>query len=256
VQELRDYLEQGDERGIDIAQADLQDELYDLNREAYLYESEDEQEGNLINKIGGTLKRTFALDDDIDDSNLGYPGRAASWDDWGDSWDYDRRPQPGYDQPAYGNPPPYQPEPPYRQGPPAYQDRSPYRDQPAYPDDRPPERRYRDQDYANDPYRAPRDSYGSRPYPDDAYPPTGAPRPSRPDDSWSAEPPRRDSRRPNRPVEPPAEGYRNGDARDSSSANGSAYGEPSPPRQRPPRDPNRPTPRYDDENWGDEDEWF
>ncbi|MBE9155586.1 hypothetical protein IQ265_01855 [Nodosilinea sp. LEGE 06152] len=41
LQELRGYLEQNDleqndERGIDIAQAKLQDELYDLNREAYL----------------------------------------------------------------------------------------------------------------------------------------------------------------------------------------------------------------------------
>ncbi|MBE9140620.1 hypothetical protein IQ254_26040 [Nodosilinea sp. LEGE 07088] len=36
VQELRDHLEQSDERGIDIAQAKLQDELYDLNHEAYL----------------------------------------------------------------------------------------------------------------------------------------------------------------------------------------------------------------------------
>ncbi|MEO1096107.1 MAG: Hsp70 family protein, partial [Cyanobacteria bacterium J06638_28] len=41
VQELRDYLEQSDERGIDIAQAELQDELYDLNREAYLYEADE-----------------------------------------------------------------------------------------------------------------------------------------------------------------------------------------------------------------------
>ena len=59
VQELRDYLEQADERGIDIAQTDLQDELYDLNREAYLYEADDD-EGDLLGRIGDTLKKNLS----------------------------------------------------------------------------------------------------------------------------------------------------------------------------------------------------
>ncbi|NEP17970.1 MAG: molecular chaperone DnaK [Leptolyngbya sp. SIO4C1] len=118
IQELRDGLERGDERGIDIAQADLQDEIYELNREAYLYDI-DSDEGDLLGQIGGTLKRIFT--DDEEDyrrdygygnggySNSGYSnswerqaqwdapsyGRrdsySSSWDDWGDDWEQPRR---------------------------------------------------------------------------------------------------------------------------------------------------------------------
>lgn len=116
VQELRDYLEQADERGIDIAQTELQDELYDLNREAYLYEADDD-EGDLLGRIGNTLKKTFAFDDDLDTRpTYGYQG-ASSWDNWDDDWDYDNRgaqrygnaPYGGnvsYGQPPYGSPAP------------------------------------------------------------------------------------------------------------------------------------------------------
>jgi len=103
VQELREFLEKGDERGIDITQADLQDELYDLNREAYLYEAEDDQEGGVLGQIGNTLKRTFAFDDDLDSPNYGYQngGYQSGWNSWDDGWDYDsRRPEP----PAGGRP--------------------------------------------------------------------------------------------------------------------------------------------------------
>ena len=91
VQELRDYLEQSDERGIDIAQAELQDELYDLNREAYLYEADDAPEGGILGQIGSTLKKTFSFDDDLDARpNYGYQG-SSSWGSWDDDWDYDNR---------------------------------------------------------------------------------------------------------------------------------------------------------------------
>ena len=228
VQELRDYLEKQDERGIDIAQADLQDELYDLNREAYLYESEDEEGGNILGQIGGTLKRTFALDDDFDsDRNFGYPGGSASWDNWEDSWDYGRRSPRPYDQPpyrggpAYGNDPAYR-QPPYRQSPDPY-NQPPYRG--GGPD-------YRDQGYPAD--RDYSSGRGRDPYPEERYPEQGYP---------PAEPPRRprrydrdDGSRP----EPPPSGRRD--------RNPDAYSA----RRRPPQNP----PPYQDEDWGDEDEWF
>lgn len=106
VQELRDYLEQSDERGIDIAQAELQDELYDLNREAYLYEADDAPEGGILGQIGSTLKKTFSFDDDLDARpNYGYQG-STSWGNWDDDWDYDNRGGAGgqrYGSPAYDN---------------------------------------------------------------------------------------------------------------------------------------------------------
>ncbi|MEA5449498.1 molecular chaperone DnaK [Leptolyngbya sp. CCNP1308] len=106
VQELRDYLEQSDERGIDIAQAELQDELYDLNREAYLYEADDAPEGGILGQIGSTLKKTFTFDDDLDARpNYGYQG-STSWGNWDDDWDYDNRSGAGgqrYGSPAYDN---------------------------------------------------------------------------------------------------------------------------------------------------------
>jgi molecular chaperone DnaK len=105
VQELRDGLERGDERGIDIAQTELQDELYDLNREAYLYEAEDDQEGGILGQIGNTLKKTFSFDDDLDARpNYGYQG--GSWGNWDDDWDYDSRNRGGQ---SYGQPPSYNP---------------------------------------------------------------------------------------------------------------------------------------------------
>jgi molecular chaperone DnaK len=106
VQELRDCLEKSDERGIDIAQAELQDELYDLNREAYLYEAGDAPEGGILGQIGNTLKKTFSFDDDLEARpNYGYQG-SSSWGNWDDDWDYDNRGgggQPRYGSPAYDN---------------------------------------------------------------------------------------------------------------------------------------------------------
>ena len=106
VQELRGYLDQSDERGIDIAQAELQYELYDLNREAYLYEAGAAPEGGILGQIGNTLKKTFSFDDDLEARpNYGYQG-SSSWGNWDDDWDYDNRGgggQPRYGSPAYDN---------------------------------------------------------------------------------------------------------------------------------------------------------
>ncbi|MEL7223718.1 MAG: molecular chaperone DnaK, partial [Cyanobacteria bacterium J06576_12] len=152
VQELRAALEQRDDRGIDIAQADLQNEVYELNREAYLYDLDDEGDG-ILGQIGDTLKRAFAGEDDdyYRNGDFGYgsgsgyssypsnpyssqaqwdttswnQGRAntSSWDDdWDDDWENGRRSQ----SPPASNPDPrYQP---YSQGanPSLPYDQSPY----------------------------------------------------------------------------------------------------------------------------------
>jgi molecular chaperone DnaK len=60
IEELRESLARDDERGIDRAQADLQDALYELNREVRLqYEDEDDD-------LFGSIKRTFLGDDEDD----------------------------------------------------------------------------------------------------------------------------------------------------------------------------------------------
>ena len=141
VQELRAALEQADERGIDITQSDLQNEVYELNREAYLYDMDEDGEG-ILSQIGGTLKRAFAGEDDDyyrtgeygygnSGYNSGYPAngstngyantwdrqaqwdapnwaqnnasQSSSWDDWDDDWEGSRRaPQPPPPDPNYG----------------------------------------------------------------------------------------------------------------------------------------------------------
>jgi len=58
IEELRESLARDDERGIDRAQADLQDALYELNREVRLqYEDEEDD-------LFGSIKRTFLGDDE------------------------------------------------------------------------------------------------------------------------------------------------------------------------------------------------
>ncbi|MEL6765485.1 MAG: Hsp70 family protein, partial [Cyanobacteria bacterium J06607_6] len=63
VQELRAALEQRDDRGIDLRQTDLQNEVYELNREAYLYDLDEAGDG-ILGQIGDTLKRAFSGEDD------------------------------------------------------------------------------------------------------------------------------------------------------------------------------------------------
>lgn len=55
VQELREALTRNDDRSIDIAQADLQDALYDLNREVYQFAKEEEEEDDFFGSIRRTL---------------------------------------------------------------------------------------------------------------------------------------------------------------------------------------------------------
>jgi molecular chaperone DnaK len=68
VRELRDALERDDDRGIDIAQADLQDAMYELRREAYFYEDEGDED------FFGAIKRTLIGDKEPE------PGYRDPWD--------------------------------------------------------------------------------------------------------------------------------------------------------------------------------
>jgi molecular chaperone DnaK len=135
IQELRAALEQSDERGIDITQSDLQNEVYELNREAYLYDMDEGGDG-ILSQIGGTLKRAFAGEDDdyyrtgeYGYGNDGYsnsypsngyanswdrqaqwdkpnwaasnPSQSSNWDDWDDDWENARNVPPS-PPPSYG----------------------------------------------------------------------------------------------------------------------------------------------------------
>jgi molecular chaperone DnaK len=62
IQELRESLAQEDDRGIDIAQAELQDALYELRREVYQYAKELDEEDDFF----GSIKRTFTGERDRD----------------------------------------------------------------------------------------------------------------------------------------------------------------------------------------------
>ena len=130
VQQLRAALEQSDDRGIDMFQADLQNEVYELNREAYLYDLDEDGEG-ILGAIGNTLKQAFSGEDDdyyrtgdygygagsgydagysaggytvntpygqqaqwdSPSWNRGSSSRGSSWDDWDDDWESPRRSQ-------------------------------------------------------------------------------------------------------------------------------------------------------------------
>ncbi|QZZ22206.1 molecular chaperone DnaK [Leptothermofonsia sichuanensis E412] len=61
IQQLRTALSQNDDRGIDQAQADLQDAVYDLNREVYQRNKEEKEEDSILGAI-----KSFFLDDDDD----------------------------------------------------------------------------------------------------------------------------------------------------------------------------------------------
>ncbi|HEY9697744.1 MAG TPA: molecular chaperone DnaK [Trichocoleus sp.] len=79
VQELRNYLKQNDDRGIDITQGDLRDALYDLQREVYQLTKEDEEEGDFFGSIRRTLSSIgddlFGDDDDFYDDRRDPYGR-------------------------------------------------------------------------------------------------------------------------------------------------------------------------------------
>jgi len=88
IQELRDALKKDEDRGIDVAEADLRDALYELQQEIYEFNKEEEEEGIL-----GSIKRTLFGDEDDDDffyrSDRDYPSR---WDERNDPWGSRRDP--------------------------------------------------------------------------------------------------------------------------------------------------------------------
>ena len=73
-EEILESLKRDDERGIDRAQADLQDALYELNREVRL-QYEDEEDDDFF----GAIRRTFTGEDDDDD--YGYDSRRPGYRD-------------------------------------------------------------------------------------------------------------------------------------------------------------------------------
>jgi molecular chaperone DnaK len=100
IQALRSALSQNDDRAIDQAQADLQDALYDLNREVYQRNKEEEEEGSLL----GAIKSFFLDEEDEDDyylnrSDYGYGARNDNRYDQQD-YGYGRsgRSEPRYDR--------------------------------------------------------------------------------------------------------------------------------------------------------------
>ncbi|MGB3491507.1 MAG: molecular chaperone DnaK [Elainellaceae cyanobacterium] len=78
VDELRDCLKRDDERGIDIAQADLQDALYDLRREVYQFVESEEDEG-----FFSSIKRTITGEKDDYDMGGTYGKNPYSRDPYG-----------------------------------------------------------------------------------------------------------------------------------------------------------------------------
>ena len=71
IQELRDSIARDDDRRIDRSQSDLQDALYELNREVRLLSSEDEED------FFGSIRRTFTGESDpvVRDYEQPYSGR-------------------------------------------------------------------------------------------------------------------------------------------------------------------------------------
>lgn len=242
VQRLREALANNDDRGIDIAEADLKDALYDLNREVYQQNKIEEGEGGILQSI-----KDFFLEDDDD---YYYDNRRDYRDDY---WNGGRS---GYAlNPA--------PEPPYR---PNYPTRDEYRD-PYSSGGRSTPR----DDYGSGTRSTPRDDYGSSrsdygsssrtprdsdfnnppprrssdPYRDSSqnseYYDYGTPRqdrsPRRNDDSI---PPRRDNydAPPRNRSDYDADYYNDRTSRDDT------------PRKRPSR------PNYQQDNWDDEDDWL
>jgi len=282
IQELREALANNDERGIDIIQSELQDEVYELNREAYLYE-DDSEETDLLGQIGGTLKRTFMGDDDEFNRYEDSWSRRPAWED--DAWNYDRPrltgtppandyysspPPPRYQPDAYGAPPrngdPYgAPRPNDGYAPPP--SRAPYGAPPARNDNwhepprpyeggqpsrrpaagAPPMRDAGGDRYAPNPNPAPR--YPEQPsYGGDAYRP--APDPWSESDNYGAPRPAaprndRDWNRP--PASAPARSPQGPIPRDPASAR---------PRRDEYADPRRAGSNGYDDDWGDDDEWF
>ncbi len=265
TRQLREALADNNDRGVDLAEADLKDALYDLNREVY-QQNQGDEEGGFFESI-----KNFFLDDD-DDYDY--------YNDRRDPYDYGARRDNDWDTPrrdSFGSRDPYDGSARRDYDSPRRDSRDGYNSVPRdYPASEP--RRNRDYDAPrqsndgnvprdrgydsprqNDNYNAPnrdsRDSYSDRDY--------NAPRRNRDADSPRADrdyPPARPSRSDtgSRDYEAPR---RNGDTdlprRDSQS---DPYSNNASESRRPSRgdtSKKRPSrPNYDRDNWDDEDDWL
>jgi molecular chaperone DnaK len=88
--EILDSLEKNDDRRLDRAQADLQDVLYELNREVRLQYEDEEDEG-----FFETIRRTFTGDSEDDFPTSAPPRRSTYRDDYRSSRE-EYRPKPDY----------------------------------------------------------------------------------------------------------------------------------------------------------------
>ena len=116
VQELRAALKQDDDRGTDIAQADLRDALYDLQREVYSLTQQDEEETDFFGSIRRTLSSIgedlFGDDDEdyFDDRRGDFYGRDSYGrdpypkDSYSSKESYPRDPYPRDSRDAYRDP--------------------------------------------------------------------------------------------------------------------------------------------------------
>jgi molecular chaperone DnaK len=132
IQRLREALADNDDRRVDIAEADLKDALYDLNREVYQQQKLDEGEGGILESI-----KNFFLEDDED---YYYPDRRDTYDR-NDGWGTPGRSSYSRDPYNQSRDPYSQPRDPYNQSRDSYnQSRDSY-------------------NQSRDPYSQPRDPY-------------------------------------------------------------------------------------------------
>ncbi|NET52174.1 MAG: Hsp70 family protein, partial [Merismopedia sp. SIO2A8] len=182
--ELKDCLKRNDERGIDIAQADLKDAIYELNKEVYqIVQTEEEEEGIL-----GAIKRTI-VGDDLYDPYYDSP-RGGGYRD--DGYRNDGYRNDGYRNDSYG-----------------------YRND-SYRDDRRDDRGgYRNDNY-RDNYRDDRGSYRDREggYPNDRDSYRSSDRPGPRDDYYGDRPGNDSRRRPPRDIPSTRRSGRYGNAYD------------------------------------------
>ena len=240
TRQLREALADNNDRGVDIAEADLKDVLYDLNREVY-QQNQGDEEGGFFESI-----KNFFLDDDDDYDSY----------DRRDPYDYGTRRDNDWDAPrrdSIGRRDSYDGSSRRDYDSPRRDSRDDYNSVPRdYPASQPRSDRDYDSPRRNDNYNAPnRDSRD--PYIDRDY---NAPRRDRNADSPNppARPPRSDSTA-NRNYDAPE---RNGNTmprrdsqNDSYSNNNSESRRPNrsdTPKKRPSR------PNYNQDNWDDDDD--
>ena len=102
-EEILKSLEQDDERSLDRAEADLQDTLYELNREVRL-QYEDEEDDDFL----GAIRKTFLGDDDKYDEDYSYDPRQTDYYGGRDNYSYPpgrsaTRSTTGYNNSGYDN---------------------------------------------------------------------------------------------------------------------------------------------------------